>query len=80
MGGIDPLVAAIACESSLSTAILTHGLLLLAGSRFTGGGVGPKKSGGTCENLKHRGLIVVESGHNIHTTVNKSKKWVTSCI
>jgi hypothetical protein len=28
MGGIYPLVAAIACESSLSTAILTHGLLL----------------------------------------------------
>ena len=28
MGGIDPLVAAFACESSLSTAILTHGLLL----------------------------------------------------
>ena len=28
VGGIDPLVAAIACESSFSTAILTHGLLL----------------------------------------------------
>jgi hypothetical protein len=46
------------------------GCCFFAGSRFTGGGVGPKKSGGTRENLKHRGLIVVESGHNIHTTVN----------
>ena len=30
VGGIDPLVAAIACESSFSTAILTHGLLLFS--------------------------------------------------
>jgi hypothetical protein len=28
MGGIYPLVAAFACESSLSMAILTYGLLL----------------------------------------------------
>ena len=51
VGGIDPLVAAIACESSFSTAILTHGLLLFSRvpilSKVQKVVQGPKKSGGT---------------------------------
>ena len=51
VGGIDPLVAAIACESSFSTAILTHGLLLFSRvpilSKVQKVVQGPKNPGGT---------------------------------
>ena len=74
VGGIDPLVAAIACESSFSTAILTHGLLLFSRvpilSKVQKVVQGPKKSGGTSKIWRKRGYFVVDLGTNIHTTVN----------